>query len=236
MKIEVWSDYVCPFCYIGKRRLEEALRSTRLADQAEVEFKAFQLDPNTPEDSDQSMVEGLAKKYGVSQQEAERMVENVAEQAKTVGLLYNSKEMKVSNTFNAHRLAKLAKQEGKAAEVTERLMQAHFIDAEAIGKKDVLIGIAEEAGISNSRVLQTLDTDEFRDDVNRDIAEAGQLGIQGVPFFVINRKYAISGAQPAAVFEEAVRKAAQEEGMQPSFQVLGDDEEEGVCKDDNCSI
>ncbi|QTD39625.1 DsbA family protein [Sporosarcina sp. Te-1] len=235
MKIEIWSDYVCPFCYIGKRRMEEALRSTQLENQAEVEFKAYQLDPNTPEDSNQSMVAGLAKKYGVSLQEAERMVDNVAEQAKTVGLLYNSKEMKVSNTFNAHRLAKLAEQEGKAAEVTERLMQAHFIDAEAIGKKDVLVRIAEEAGISSNRARQALDTDEFTDDVKRDITEAGQLGIQGVPFFVINRKYAISGAQPAAVFEEALRKVAQEEGVQPAFQVLGDDED-GVCKDDNCSI
>ena len=234
MKIEIWSDYVCPFCYIGKRRLEEALQSTQLAGQAEVQFKAFQLDPNTPEDSDQSMVAGLAKKYGVSLQEAERMVENVAEQAKTVGLHY-SKEMKVSNSFNAHRLAKLAEQEGKAAVVTEGLMKAHFIDAEAIGKKEVLIRIAEEAGIAGSRAEQAMETNEFAEDVRRDIAEAGQLGVQGVPFFVINRKYAISGAQPAAVFEEALRKVAQEEGVQPSFQVLGD-EEEGVCKDDSCSI
>ncbi|WOV87132.1 DsbA family oxidoreductase [Sporosarcina oncorhynchi] len=215
MKIEIWSDYVCPFCYIGKRRLEEALASTNLTDKAEVAFKAFQLDPNTPVDTEALMLDGLAQKYNVSLGEAEKMMANVSEQAKTVGLTYNVDEMKAANTFNAHRLAKLAEKEGKGAAVSERLLQGSFINGEALGKEETLLTIAEEAGMSKDRVKNMFSSDEFADEVRSDIAEAGQIGVQGVPFFVINRKYAISGAQPAEAFAEALLKVATEEGIQP---------------------
>ena len=215
MKIEIWSDYVCPFCYIGKRRLEEALASTNLTDKAEVVFKAFQLDPNTPVDTEALMLDGLAQKYNVSLGEAEKMMANVSEQAKTVGLTYNVDEMKAANTFNAHRLAKLAEQEGKGAAVSERLLQGSFINGEALGKEETLLTIAEEAGMSKDRVKNMFSSDEFADEVRSEIAEAGQIGVQGVPFFVINRKYAISGAQPAEAFAEALLKVATEEGIQP---------------------
>ena len=215
MKIEIWSDYVCPFCYIGKRRLEEALASTNLTDKAEVVFKAFQLDPNTPVDTEALMLDGLAQKYNVSLGEAEKMMANVSEQAKTVGLTYNVDEMKAANTFNAHRLAKLAEQEGKGDTVSERLLQGSFVKGEALGNEETLLTIAEEAGLSKDRVRHMLASDEFADEVRSDIAEAGQIGVQGVPFFVINRKYAISGAQPAEAFAEALQKVAAEEGVQP---------------------
>lgn len=210
MKIEVWSDYVCPFCYIGKRRLEEALESTGLKDKTEVIFKAYELDPNSPQTSNQSMAEVLAGKYGTSLEEAKKMNENVGLQAESVGLHYDFDNMKPANTFDAHRLAKLAEQEGVAAEVSESLLKAYFVDAKKIGTHDELLSIAEEAGISRNRAKEVLDSDEFEDDVKADITEAGQIGVQGVPFFVINRKYAISGAQPAEAFEEALRKVAEE--------------------------
>ncbi|MEZ7173388.1 DsbA family protein [Sporosarcina sp. OR05] len=235
MKIEIWSDYVCPFCYIGKRRLEEALASTNLAGQVEVEFKAYQLDPNTPTTSEAPMLDGLAKKYGVSLDEAKNMMANVAEQAKTVGLHYDVDGMKVANTFNAHRLAKLAATEGKADAVSERLMQGSFLKGEALGKEETLLNIAEEAGMSKEHVSAMLQSDEFAADVQQDIEEARQIGVQGVPFFVINRKYAISGAQPAQAFAEALEKVAKEEGIQPKLQVLGS-EGKGVCTDDQCEI
>lgn len=215
MKIEIWSDYVCPFCYIGKRRLEEALASTNLTEKAEVVFKAFQLDPNTPVDTDALMLDELARKYNVSLEEAGKMLANVSEQAKTVGLAYNVDEMKAANTFNAHRLAKLAEQEGKGDTVSERLLQGSFVKGEALGNEETLLTIAEEAGLSKDRVRHMLASDEFADEVRSDIAEAGQIGVQGVPFFVINRKYAISGAQPAETFAEALQKVAAEEGVQP---------------------
>ncbi|MGG0669188.1 DsbA family oxidoreductase [Lederbergia citrisecunda] len=235
MKIEIWSDYVCPFCYIGKRRLEEALQETNLGDKVEVTFKAFQLDPNTPVGAGGAVPEDLAKKYGISLDEAKKMLENVASQAKTVGLNFAVDSMVGANTFNAHRLAKLAEMEGKGAAVSERLLQGHFVKGEAVDNEDTLLSIAEGAGISKERTEQMLQSDEFSDDVKRDIAEAGQLGVQGVPFFVINRKYAISGAQPVEAFTEALKKVAAEEGIQPQLKVLGT-EGQGVCTDDNCDI
>ncbi len=211
MKIEIWSDYVCPFCYIGKRRLEEALEQTGLGEKAEVVFKAFELDPNSPAVSDTLIKESLAKKYGMSVEEAKKMTDNVVDQAKSVGLNYNFDVMTPANTFNAHRLAKLAEQEGFDKTVSESLLKAYFIDGEKIGTEDVLLRIAEEAGISRDRAKAVLDSDEFADDVRMDIAEAQQIGVKGVPFFVINRKYAISGAQPAEAFANALRQAAEEE-------------------------
>ncbi|MBO0588279.1 DsbA family oxidoreductase [Sporosarcina sp. E16_8] len=211
MKIEIWSDYVCPFCYIGKRRLEEALEQTGLGEKAEVVFKAYELDPNSPAVSDTLIKESLAKKYGMSVEEAKKMTDNVVDQAKSVGLNYNFDVMTPANTFNAHRLAKLAEQEGFDKTVSESLLKAYFIDGEKIGTEDVLLRIAEEAGISRDRAKAVLDSDEFADEVRMDIAEAQQIGVKGVPFFVINRKYAISGAQPAEAFANALRQAAEEE-------------------------
>ena len=211
LKIEIWSDYVCPFCYIGKRRLEEALEQTGLSEKAEIVFKAYELDPNSAAESNDSVRVDLAKKYGMSAQEAKNMTDNVELQAKTVGLDYDFDKMTPANTFNAHRLAKLAEQEGLSKVVTENLLKAYFIDGEKIGTDDVLLRIAEEAGLSRDRVKEVLDSDEFAEDVKMDIGEAGQLGVKGVPFFVINRKYAISGAQPADAFAEALRQADEEE-------------------------
>lgn len=209
MKIEVWSDYVCPFCYIGKRRLEEAIEQTGL--EVEVVFKAYELDPNSPKESEEPIQVGLAAKYGMSVEEAKNMTDNVGEQAKSVGLDYDFKKMKPANTFDAHRIAKLAEQLGVAPEVSERLLKAYFVDGEKIGREDVLIRLAEEAGIPGGRAKEVLATDEFTDEVKMDIAEAGQIGVKGVPFFVIDRKYAISGAQPVEAFAEALKKAAQED-------------------------
>jgi predicted DsbA family dithiol-disulfide isomerase len=211
MKIEIWSDYVCPFCYIGKRRLEEALEQTGLSENTEIVFKAFELDPNSPAVSDTLIKESLAKKYGMSVEEAKKMTDNVVDQARAVGLNYNFDVMTPANTFNAHRLAKLAEQEGFDKTVSESLLKAYFIDGEKIGTDDVLLRIAEEAGISRDRAKEVLGSDEFADDVRMDIAEAQQIGVKGVPFFVINRKYAISGAQPADAFANALRQAAEEE-------------------------
>lgn len=210
MKIEVWSDYVCPFCYIGKRRLEEAIESTGLGDKVEVVFKAYELDPNSPATSDKMMVEVLAEKYNTSVEEAKNMTDNVVEQAKTVDLAYDFENLRPANTFDAHRLAKLAEQEGLGAEAAEKLLKAYFVEAQQIGAHDVLLKLAEEVGISTARAKTVLESDEFAADVKSDIEEARQIGVQGVPFFVIDRKYAISGAQPAETFANALQKALEE--------------------------
>jgi len=211
MKIEIWSDYVCPFCYIGKRRLEEALEVTGLTDKVDVVFKAYELDPNSPRSSEMTMHEALSKKYNMSLEEAVNMTNNISEQAKTVGLDYDFENMKPGNTFDAHRLVKLAETENLGGVVAESLLRANFIDAKEVGKIEVLLQIAVDAGISQERAKEMLESDEFAEDVKADITEARQVGVQGVPFFVINRKYAISGAQPAETFGEALQKVAKEE-------------------------
>lgn len=235
MKIEIWSDYVCPFCYIGKRRLEQALDSTGLSKQAEVVMKAFQLDPSTPEDSDAHVAHSLAQKYRVSLEQAKEMIENVAQQARTVGLEYNVDGMKEVNTVKAHRLAKYAEREGVADKVTERLLHDYFIAGKHIGKMDVLLDAAADSGLDRQKTEEVLQSDEFLDEVKADIDEAAKLGVRGVPFFVINRKYAISGAQPLEAFENALRKVAEEEGIQPKLSMLNSDGS-GVCTDDNCTV
>lgn len=207
MKIEVWSDYVCPFCYIGKRRLEEAIEQANLTDQVELVYKAYELDPNTVADSDESMVEVLAKKYNTSLEEAKAMTDNVALQAETVGLAYDFEKMNPANTFQAHRLAKLAEESNVGEEMTERLLKAYFIEGQKIGTVDTLVTLAEEVGLDKVQVQDVLASEKYIEDVKKDIAEAGQIGVQGVPFFVIDRKYAISGAQTTDTFVDALQKA-----------------------------
>ncbi|MDS9472134.1 DsbA family protein [Sporosarcina pasteurii] len=209
MKIEVWSDYVCPFCYIGKRRLEEAIKASGL-EEVEVVYKAYELEPNAIATSDESMIEVLAGKYKISIEEAKAMTDNVALQAQSVGLNYDFEKMRPANTFHAHRLAKFAEQEGLGEQMTEQLLHAYFIEGEKIGTFETLVELSKKLGLSEERTKEMLHSEEFADDVKEDIKEAGQIGVQGVPFFVINRKYAISGAQPTETFVNALRKAAGE--------------------------
>lgn len=209
MKIEVWSDYVCPFCYIGKRHLEAAIQQAGLED-VEVVYKAYELDPNSPAVSEKSMATVLSEKYKMSLEEAKGMTANVAAQAKAVNLVYDFDNMTPANTFQAHRLAKFAEAEGLGEEMTERLLRAYFVEAEKIGTFEVLLKLAEEVGLSKAQTEEMLHSEVFIDEVKKDIEEAGQIGVQGVPFFVIDRKYALSGAQPVETFVEALQKATTE--------------------------
>lgn len=234
MKIEIWSDYVCPFCYIGKRNLEAALSTTGLKDKVEIVYKAYELAPGSPATTDKRVKERLAEKYNMSIAEAEGMLDNVTVQAKAVGLNYDFDNIRDANTFAAHRLAKLAEKEKLGEEMTEALLHAYFIEAKQIGSEEVLLEIATKVGLDKEQVKHALESDDYIEEVKADVTEAGQVGVKGVPFFVINKKYAISGAQPPEAFAEALKKVAEEEGIQPGLQMLGD--EKGVCTDDNCEI
>ena len=234
LKIEIWSDYVCPFCYIGKRTLEQSLLKTGFNNQAEVTFKAYQLDPATPVDSTISVYESLAAKFGQSVEQAKEMTKGVASHAEQVGLQYDFDNMVQANTLAAHRLAKWAETKGREAVLTEQLLNAYFIEAEHIGKHDVLLDHAEKVGLPRNEAKAVLDSDDFLSEVEQDIAEAGQLGVQGVPFFVINRKYAISGAQPLEAFVDSIRQIADEEGLRPALKPLGS-KETSYCTGDSCS-
>ena len=236
MKIEVWSDYVCPFCYIGKRRLELALEQFPHKEQVEVEFKAFELDPNSLMYNGESIHEVLANKYRMSVEQAKQANQNVGNQAATVGLTYNFDGMKPTNTFDAHRLAKFAKTKGKAAVVSENLLQAYFTEAKHIGDFDTLADIAEASGLNRQEVLNVLhDKTAFANEVRADEAIAQQYQIGGVPYFIINSKYAISGAQPLETFMGALHKVWEEEAPKPMFQDLST-EQDVSCTDGNCII
>lgn len=236
MKIEVWSDYVCPFCYIGKRRLEDALNQFPHRDQVEVEFKSFELDPNSPEYSGQNIHEVLAKKYGMSIDQAKQANQGVGQNAATVGLTFNFEDMKPTNTFDAHRLAKFAKTKCKEAFVSEKLLQAYFTEGKHIGSIEILADIAEAAGLEREEVISILnDKNAYAHEVRLDESIAQQYGIQGVPYFVINSKYAISGAQPLETFKGALQKVWEEEAPKPVFQDLSTTEDVS-CVDGNCVI
>ncbi len=234
MKVEVWSDYVCPFCYIGKRQLEKAIKDSGYEGQIEVEYKSFLLDPTTPVDADEPVISSLAKKYRMSETEAKNMTNNVAIRAKEVGLNYDFDKMKTANTVAAHRLAKWAETKGKGHEMSERLLQAYFLDGEAIGKSDVLLKFVEEIGLDITEATDVLNGNQFNDDVEKDIFEAQQLGVRGVPFFVVDNKYGISGAQPQDLFEQTIEKAASEAGLKPKLKMVG--ENGPLCTDDHCDI
>ncbi|QDQ01061.1 DsbA family oxidoreductase [Lysinibacillus fusiformis] len=235
MKIEIWSDYVCPFCYIGKKQLEKALQDTGFAGQVELVYKSYQLDPTTPVDANVSTYEYLAKKYGMTLEKAIEMTQSVAARAKEVGLDYNFDNLMEENTFKAHRLVKWAEQQGKASGLVEALLHGYFIEAKRIGHDDVLIDIAEQLGLKREEVENVLSSDVFSSEVEDDIQEGLQLGVRGVPFFVVNRKYGISGAQPQEVFEDTLRKVAEEEGLQPGLQMEGSTNA-GVCTDESCEF
>lgn len=235
MKIEVWSDYVCPFCYIGKRELENAIEKTGFKGQVEVEYKAYQLDPTTSADSDESVYTALSKKYQLTEEQAKAQTEGIKQRAEQVGLHYDFDHMVNANTFKAHRLAKYAATLNKEQQLTERLLKAYFEEGKHIGRDDVLISLAEEVGMTAEEVKAGLAEESFATEVLSDMDQARQMGVQGVPFFVINNKYAISGAQPSEVFENAVKKVAEEDGLRPGLQIIGDDNT-GMCKDGSCEI
>ena len=234
MKIEVWSDYVCPFCYIGKRQLEKAIKNSGYEGQIDVEFKSFLLDPTTPIDTEESIYTSLARKYNMSEQEAENMTKNVASRAKEVGLDYNFDDMKTANTTAAHRLAKLAAEQGKAEIYNERLMKAYFLEGEAIGRHDVLKRLAKEAELDMETVQRVLESNEYEEAIEQDIYEAQQIGVRGVPFFVFNNKYGVSGAQPQGLFEQTIEQAASAAGLKKRIEVIGQDGT--ICSDGQCEV
>ncbi len=239
MKIEIWSDYVCPFCYIGKKQLENALEKFP-QKSIEIEFKSYQLDPNTPlySDSGKSFYEGIAEKYGGGVEQAKQMMAGIVEQAKTVGLDFNFETMKPTNTFDAHRLTKFAHEHGKSKEVAEKLLYGNFTESEDISDYETLADIAAEAGLNREDTLTTLqDENAYADNVRDDIREAQTLGVTAVPYFVFNRKYALSGAQPQEAFEQALQQIFDEEKSAPQFQDLSaGNDADGACGVDGCEV
>lgn len=211
MKVEVWSDIMCPFCYIGKRNYEEALAKFKDSKDIEIVWKSFQLDPSVPtEKVTKSTYEYLAERKGWTLKQCKEIHESVTQTAKKAGLTYNFDNAKVANSFNAHRIIQFAKTKGWGDQAEEQFFKAYFTDGKDLNDKNDLIAIGKLIGLSESEIETALTDETYANAVRTDIQEASQLGVQGVPFFVMNRKYAVSGAQDPQVFLQTIEKAFEE--------------------------
>jgi predicted DsbA family dithiol-disulfide isomerase len=210
MKVEIWSDVMCPFCYIGKRKFEAALAKFPNGDLVEVEWKSFQLNPNQVTDPSLNTVAHLAASKGWSLDYARQMSDQVTRMAAEVGLTYDFDHAVVANSFDAHRLSHYAKAQGKGDAFEERLFRAYFVEGRNTADHTVLAGLAGEVGLHEAEALAVLGSTAYAEEVRADIATARQIGVQGVPFFVIDRRYAVSGAQQPEVFLGALEKAWEE--------------------------
>jgi predicted DsbA family dithiol-disulfide isomerase len=210
MKVEIWSDIMCPFCYIGKRKFEEALEQFAHKDDLQVEWKSFQLNPDLKTQPARGIYEYLAEQKGWSLEYSRNVHEQMTAKAKESGLEYNFDSVIPANSFNAHRLSHLAAQYNLQDTAEERLFKAYFTEGKNIDDIDTLIQLGVEIGLKETEVRKMLHSDLYAQQVYLDMYEAQQIGVKGVPFFVIDRKYAVSGAQPGSVFLEALQRAYRE--------------------------
>ncbi|GGC80648.1 DSBA oxidoreductase [Tersicoccus solisilvae] len=207
MNIDIWSDIACPWCYIGKRRFESALARFEHRDDVTVTWHSFQLDPTLPAHYDGTELEYLSERKGMPADRVAQMFAQVTEVAAGEGLAYDFDSVVVANSLPGHELMHLAAEHGVAGEVKEALLSAHFEHGEDIGSREVLVRIGTEAGLDAGEITAALDSGRYADAVGSDIRRAQSLGITGVPFFVLDDKYGVSGAQPVELFEQALRTA-----------------------------
>ncbi len=210
MQIEIWSDVICPWCYIGKRRFEKALADFAPGEKVHVIWRSFELDANAPRQREGTLQELLAKKYRVSLQEAAAMNDRVTGLAREIGLEYRLSGARPGNTFDAHRLLHYATSKQLGDRAAERIMHAYFSESLPVGDRAALARLAPEFGIPESDALSMLESDAYSDEVRADEARAAAFGVTGVPFFLFDGKTAITGAQAVEVFAEALRQAGEE--------------------------
>lgn len=225
MKVEIWSDFACPFCYIGKRRFEQAAQ--QFDGKIKVEFRSYELDPNAPTKADGDVHSMLAKKYGMTVAKAKAMNDQLTAQAKEAGLDYQMDTIILANTHDAHRLSHFAKEKGKMNEFIERVLKAYFTESKHIADFEQLAQLAEEAGLLKEEAMEVLTSGKYSDRVRTDQEEALEIGVQGVPFFVFNEKYAVSGAQSVESFMQVLEKVSEDEKITA--------EQTEWCQDDDCT-
>jgi predicted DsbA family dithiol-disulfide isomerase len=216
VRVEIWSDVVCPWCYIGKRRFEKALARFDHSDEVEVVWRSFQLHPEHPKGVREPLEESLAAKIGGTVEQVRAMNDHVKTLAAAEGLYYDFESYTLVNTFDAHRLTHLAKAHGLGAELHERFLRAQLIEGEVLDDADTLVRLSAEIGVPEDDARQVLEDDDYTADVNEEIRELRALGGNGVPFFVIDRRYGISGAQSTEVFLRALETARAEEAQRSS--------------------
>ena len=234
MNVEIWSDVVCPWCYIGKRRFERAVASFGHPGELTVTYRSFELDPDAPVQRTGTYAEHLAGKYGMTIAQAGRAGEQMTERAAADGLEFRFDLIRGGNTFDAHRLLHLARDQGLQPEMKERLLRATFTEGLPIADKPTLMRLATEAGLPAARVQAVLDGDAYAGAVRADEQQAARYGITGVPFFVADGKYAVSGAQPPEVLLRLLRRAYDDRSQLTPVAVTTDSDPEASCDGDSC--
>jgi predicted DsbA family dithiol-disulfide isomerase len=215
LTVEIWSDIVCPWCYLGKRRFEAALERFEHRDEVTVLWRSFELDPQAGPSSDVDPAQRLAEKYGMAPQRAEQLHEEMTARAAEAGLEYHMDQTRGGNTFDAHRAIHLAATYGHQGDAQERLMRAYFTEGEHVDDRETLVRLMAEVGVDADEARAALGEDRFGEEVRNDELLAQQIGIQGVPFFVLDRRFGVSGAQPPEALLQALRHAW-EAGQQPA--------------------
>ncbi|MDI1288708.1 MAG: DsbA family oxidoreductase [bacterium] len=213
LKVDIWSDIACPWCYVGKRRFAEGVRRYEAAGgqrPIEVEYHSYELSPGTPVDYEGSHVDFLANHLGVGKAQAEQMLTQMTDLAASEGLDFDYDALKSTKTLKAHELLHLAKAHGLQSEMKERLMKAYFVEGRHVGRIDELADLAVEVGLDRDEVVAVLNAGTYANDVRADIDQAQAYGINGVPFYVIDGKYGVSGAQDPSIFVQALDQAAAE--------------------------
>ncbi|MCW2721738.1 DsbA family oxidoreductase [Pseudonocardia sp.] len=234
MKVEIWSDVVCPWCAIGKRRFEKALEGFAHRDDVEVRWRSFELDPASPREREGTLTAHLAEKYGVSVEQAEGMHAQMTETAAQDGLDFHFERARGGNTLDAHRLIHLGAEHGIQDAVKERFFQAYLTEGERIGDPETLVRLGAEAGLDEDEARAVLASDRFTADVRADERQAQAYGITGVPFYVIDEKYGVSGAQPADALRQVLDQAwAESHPVQVLTPAGGQGE---ACADGSCAV
>lgn len=231
MKVEIWSDIACPWCYVGKRRFESAVAS--YGKPVDVTYRSYQLDPSLPPHDPRSEVDYLVERKGMRRDQVIEMIDHVAGQAAGEGLHFEYDTLVVANSFSAHRMLHHAKSHGRMADLKEALLSAHFEQGRDIGDPDTLVALVESVGLDGTEAREALLDKRYTDDVRADIAEAHEIGVTGVPFYVFEDQYAVSGAQPSEVFLDVLRQV--EQLTKPQLITLSAGTSDGeACGPDGC--
>ena len=226
MKITIWSDFVCPFCYIGATHLNKALENFEHADEVEIEYKSYQLEPGAVYEPEKTYLQAMTERKNMDEAEMQRMLDQVDSMAKNAGLNYNFDEMKYSNTFKAHKVFQLAKEKGIGNQVAEAFMQGFFTDGEYLNDDETLVRLGVKEGLIEEDIRRVLEDDSYSLKVRQDQQWARTINAKGVPHFVIDDKVSVSGAQPVTVFKQALSHVS----------LLNMTEEGAMCTDDGCEI
>ncbi len=238
MKIEIWSDVMCPFCYIGKRHLEKALAELPFGKAIAIDWKSYQLNPDYKNVDGENLYQYLSTNKGISIEQAQQMTQQVVSMATEAGLDIDFERSIPANSFNAHRLIHFAASKGKQDLAEEYLFKAHFTDGKDIDNIDVLLEIAAGLDLDQAEAKEVMDGNAFEEEVRYDVYESQQLGVRGVPFFVMDRKYALSGAQPVEAFKQALTQSYNEwQATQQTSPLKNLNETTGnACDENGCEV